>query len=202
MESERLRITAYADLTSKSKSKILNSSYYSEVTVGTESDYNDTIKQKECIINIYKDDDVLPRCTVKVVRMTKENTGNTGVPQGTIIPWYGNLNNIPDGFALCNGQNGTPDLRDKFLVGAGSGYNLGNTGGTNTVTLTVAQMPSHNHNIYSQDYSANFVTPNAVGSAYTRVAGGWAYNAIQYTGGNQPHENRPPYFAVYYLMKL
>ena len=233
MESERLRITNYADLTSKSKSKIPNSSYYSEVTVGIESNYNDTIKQKECTINIYKDDDVLPRYTVKVVRMTKENTGNTGVPPGTIIPWYGNLNNIPDGFALCNGQNGTPDLRDRFLVGAGNSYVLGNTGGANIVTLTVVQMPSHAHNRGNMNITGVLNVPNgnAVGYPTYYSASGVFYcngratyggnagdggvggriyfdasrswtGVTSYEGGNQPHENRPPYFAVYYLMKL
>ena len=208
MESERLRITAYADLTSKSKTKILNSSYYSEVIVGTESDYNDMIKQKECTVNVYKDGDVLPCCTVKVVRMTKENTGNTGVPQGTIIPWYGNLNNIPDGFALCNGQNGTPDLRDRFLVGAGSSYTLGSIGGEAFHVLTVDELANHTH------YQA---TNNGVEQEKGREVGynlhayfpdipaqGYDYGdsvgpvLVSGAGNSQPHENRPPYFAVYY----
>ena len=51
----------------------------------------------------------------------------------------------PSGWAICNGQNGTPDLRDRFIVGAGSAYSVNNTGGANSVTLTEAQMPSHNH---------------------------------------------------------
>jgi len=52
---------------------------------------------------------------------------------------------IPDGWALCDGTNGTPDLRDKFIVGSGSTYSVGDTGGLNAVTLTTAQLPSHTH---------------------------------------------------------
>ena len=51
----------------------------------------------------------------------------------------------PSGWAICNGQNGTPDLRDRFIVGAGSAYAINNTGGANSVTLTESQIPSHNH---------------------------------------------------------
>lgn len=52
------------------------------------------------------------------------------VPAGGIIMWSGAINTVPAGWALCNGQNGTPDLRDRFVVGAGSTYNPGNTGGS------------------------------------------------------------------------
>lgn len=56
-------------------------------------------------------------------------------PAGIITMWSGSTSNIPTGWALCNGQNGTPDLRDRFIVGAGSGYTVGETGrGSNTHT--------------------------------------------------------------------
>ena len=66
--------------------------------------------------------------------------------------WSGT--NIPAGWALCDGTQGTPDLRDRFIVGAVGSYARGNTGGSSTHNhggatashvLTVAQMPSHNH---------------------------------------------------------
>ena len=60
----------------------------------------------------------------------------------------GSNSNIPKGWALCNGNNNTPDLRDKFVLGAGKNYTVGATDGEKEVTLTVAQMPSHNHTIY------------------------------------------------------
>jgi microcystin-dependent protein len=66
-------------------------------------------------------------------------------PAGGIILWSGSIASVPSGWALCNGSSGTPDLRDRFIVGAGSTYAVNDTGGFNTVTLTTAQMPTHTH---------------------------------------------------------
>lgn len=67
------------------------------------------------------------------------------VPVGGIIMWRGTT--PPTNWAICNGSNGTPDLTNRFIVGTGSSYALNATGGANTVTLTTAQMPSHNHSV-------------------------------------------------------
>jgi len=67
------------------------------------------------------------------------------MPSGLISLWSGSIVSIPAGWALCNGSSGTPDLRDRFIVGAGSTYAVNDTGGFNTVTLTTAQMPTHTH---------------------------------------------------------
>ena len=76
-------------------------------------------------------------------------------PVGGIIMWSGAINAIPDGWALCNGQNGTPDLQERFVVGAGATDNTSVAGtgqyavnakaGTNSVVLLTNQIPSHNH---------------------------------------------------------
>ena len=59
----------------------------------------------------------------------------TAVPSGGIIMWSGSIGSIPSGYVLCNGSNGTPDLRDRFVVGSGTSYSVGNTGGfTSSVT--------------------------------------------------------------------
>lgn len=59
-----------------------------------------------------------------------------GVPAGSIIIWSGTASNIPDGWALCDGQNGTPDLRDKFVLGGGGEtHTVGSTGGEETHTM-------------------------------------------------------------------
>ena len=94
--------------------------------------------------------------------------GSGGVPGGIITMWSGSITDIPLGWALCDGSNGTPDLRDRFIVGAGGDYNVGNTGGANSVTLTVAQMPSHSH-------SSGTLSTDTSGShshSYKRPAGG------------------------------
>jgi microcystin-dependent protein len=72
---------------------------------------------------------------------------NSALPIGSIIMWFGTVGNIPTGWAVCDGTNGTPDLRDRFVVGAGSTYSVGDTGGVNAVALTTAEIPSHTHSI-------------------------------------------------------
>jgi microcystin-dependent protein len=79
------------------------------------------------------------------------------IPLGGIIMWSGATNAIPSGWALCDGRTvnsrTTPDLRGRFVVGAGSGAvglttrNVGATGGSETVTLTVSQLPAHTHRV-------------------------------------------------------
>ena len=60
--------------------------------------------------------------------------GTGGIPSGGIIMWSGAIANIPEGWALCDGQNSTPDLRDRFIIGAGDAYAVGATGGAASVT--------------------------------------------------------------------
>jgi microcystin-dependent protein len=79
----------------------------------------------------------------------------TALPIGSVIMWFGTVGAIPAGWQVCDGTNGTPDLRDRFVVGAGSAYALGNTGGADTVTLTTAQIPSHTHSISGSGTTAN-----------------------------------------------
>jgi microcystin-dependent protein len=67
------------------------------------------------------------------------------IPVGLITLWSGSIASIPSGWALCNGSSGTPDLRDRFVVGAGSAYAVAATGGFNTITLDTTQIPSHTH---------------------------------------------------------
>lgn len=76
-------------------------------------------------------------------------TGYGTIPIGGIILWSGAITAVPDGWALCDGTQSTPDLRGRFVMGAGgSPYrNVGATGGAETVTLTVNQLPAHNHRV-------------------------------------------------------
>lgn len=93
-------------------------------------------------------------------------------------------------------------ITDKFLVGAGSTYTLGATGGEATHTLTESEMPSHNHRItWGHGSSAQLMGLNASGNAGIRLSYTSA-SAADYiygndTGGGQSHNNLPPYQAVY-----
>lgn len=137
-----------------------------------------------------------------------EGTGFT-VPQGGIIMWSGSIANIPAGWALCNGANGTPNLRDRFIVGAGGTYNPYTTGGaasatTNTAgwhghgsftgghTLTTAQMPAHTHSGTTATNGDHNHTVNAAFRDYTSDgygSGGWGQNAnlVTSTAGAHSH---------------
>lgn len=118
--------------------------------------------------------------------------------------WSGPVNQIPDGWALCDGTNNTPDLRARFIVGAGNGYNVGDTGGSPNVTLTLSQIPAHNHDngaykwLLKMDGQATAdKTDNTANEPNLYSCGD-----IKPAGGGQAHENRPPYYALCYIMKL
>ena len=134
--------------------------------------------------------------TVADARLSNSSLFVTGM-----IMMY-NGSSAPSGWAICDGQNGTPDLRDRFIVGTGSSYSLGNTGGANSVTLTTAQMPSHKHTT-SVDNTNLF--PSS-GQTSIGFGGAGSYPATTFTmnneGGGQAHENRPPYYALMFIMKL
>src|SRR5690606_9453998 len=106
--------------------------------------------------------------------------------KGVIVMWSGSADNIPEGWALCDGTNGTPDLRDLFIVGAGREYAVGATGGAKEVTLTTAQMPKHSHtgstnSAGSHTHTGTTNTAGAHRHTYTRY--GWETAA----GGNLPN---------------
>jgi len=67
------------------------------------------------------------------------------VPVGGIIMWSGAIVSIPTNWSLCNGTGGTPNLTDRFIMGSGNTYSIGDTGGSNTVALIDANLPTHNH---------------------------------------------------------
>ena len=121
---------------------------------------------------------------------------SSGIPSGVIVIWSGSIGSIPEGWALCDGTSGTPDLRDRFIVAAGSSYNVGDTGGEAFHTLTINEMPSHTHTMTFYNHGGGPGTPDGAQHTdpYTLTSNP--------TGGDQPHENRPPYYALAYIMKL
>jgi microcystin-dependent protein len=146
-------------------------------------------------------------------------------PKYMVIAWVSET--IPNGWAKCDNKwyklvNGittesvgppndtdaiqTPDLRGRFLLGAGQGTGLLNRkltdplGGKEEHTLTLDQLPAHthDHNIFrsdNDDCGAKNVFDCGNGGEKADVN-------IQYTGGGQPHNNMPPYKVLYYIMKL
>lgn len=70
-------------------------------------------------------------------QLTTDILAATQLPRGIITMWSGATNAVPSGWALCDGNNGTPNLKDRFIVGAGQSYGVGNTGGNWTQTPSV-----------------------------------------------------------------
>lgn len=149
------------------------------------------------------------------------------VPVDTIVMYGGALNAIPAGWHLCNGSNGTKDLRAKFVVGydpANADYNAeGKTGGQKEVTLTEAQMPSHNHDgsAYIPPHTHSLQGKTAIthdgeggdgnrlstkdnigNGTITQTSSGGGGNVNISTankGSGQAHENRPPYYTAVFI---
>lgn len=134
------------------------------------------------------------------VQSVNGNTGDvTAVPSGVITMWSGSPSNVPSGWTLCDGSDGTPDLRNRFIVGAGGSYNAGDTGGSASVTLSVSEMPAHSH-----DYSryAGAKQYNTAGSTeYGDNTENYGSNTTSEAGSGNAHENRPPYYALAFIMK-
>lgn len=120
----------------------------------------------------------------------------TNIPTGGIIAWSGST--APNGWALCDGTNGTPDLRGRFILGNSSSHAIGSTGGSETVTLTVEQLPSHSHKYAKSTKGYKYAKDNNS----TTVCDGYMVDSTESTGANNPHPNMPPYYTLAYIMKL
>ncbi len=173
----------------------------------------------------------------------------SAIPRGVIVMWSGAAAAIPAGWALCDGGTytapdgtsvTTPDLRDRFIVGAGGSYAVGATGGEATHVLTVDEMPAHTHSVASagshthtatmefghshavqglvsgnttinqgtgpeKTVAAQMTSGNTLGTKdYPPSIGsaGSHRHTLSSTGGGAAHENRPPYYALCFIMKL
>ncbi|MEM0938988.1 MAG: hypothetical protein AAGI25_04260 [Bacteroidota bacterium] len=152
---------------------------------------------------------------------------DTRLPKGLISMWSGK--EMPTGWALCDGTNSTPDLSGKFIVGFAQNSEdygeIGNTGGLDQVKLDKEHLPphhhsgttdvdgKHSHNISfkasknSNGDSLNTITMDGENhgtrSLTTDDTGEHSHSfQTDDTGGDQPHENRPPYYVLAYIMKL
>lgn len=124
----------------------------------------------------------------------------TYIPElsGTIKIWHSTT--IPYGWLVCDGTNGTPDLRGKVPLGYNSSdgdFNtIGNTGGEKTHTLSIAEMPQHNH-VMKFDYV--FVNIGVEDEVWQ--VGSDANDSTENAGSGNSHNNLQPYIVTNYIMK-
>ncbi len=140
------------------------------------------------------------------------------VPAGMIMIWSGSVGSVPSGWVLCNGSNSTPDLRDKFVIGAGTSYAVAATGGsanaivvshTHTATSTVTD-PGHTHNVLNTrggnpDGGAPYIAGATIAAnsdpTSTATTGITVATSVSTTGSSGNNANLPPYYALCYIMK-
>jgi len=111
---------------------------------------------------------------------------------GMIMIWSGAIVDIPSGWHLCDGDNGTPDLRDKFVAGAGDTYAVGDSGGAVDHTHTFAPF-SHGHSLIG-------TSTVQIGTDDYRILSLSTRTELAH-GTNSTEDNLPPYYALAYIMK-
>ena len=147
------------------------------------------------------------------------NLSSIPFPKGIVVIWTGTLADVPKGWALCDGTQGTPDLRGRFVLGVNPSDNkndltarpMKTTGGAETHTLKIEEMPSHTHDIIGKGDDSGYCksgqcsfwpTDRWTNDAVVKASTSGGKLVVENAGGDQPHNNMPPYFALAYIMKL
>ena len=144
----------------------------------------------------------------------------TTIPAGMISIWYGSIGSVPLGWYLCDGSNGTPDLRDRFIIGAGSTYAVSSTGGSASVTLTTSNMPTHTHvatstvtdpghvhsiayqsTVAGADYGSSIAGSSAGSQTNSASTGITVATTNASAGSSTSFSILNPYYALAYVMK-
>jgi len=162
--------------------------------------------------NYVTNDEALTLSVDKLDQQVDDNETNIAnnaaflVPTGGIIMWSGTIGAIPAGWLLCDGSLGTPNLAAKFVVGydatPGDYNTIGNTGGEEEHALTVFENAQHSHRVFESTAGGG---ANQALSGGNIVANSSATAGLDFvteeSGAGNPHENRPPYFVIAYIMK-
>lgn len=140
----------------------------------------------------------------RVTNLENNGGGGTGtgdsMPVGSIIMFSGKAEEIPSGWAICDGTNGTPNLIDKFIKGSNI---AGSTGGASQITLSVAQLPPHNHQLTKCYYGkADNVNDTIQVVRWYEDGLPQAQITTSATGSGSPIDITPPYYTLIYIMKI
>ena len=110
------------------------------------------------------------------------------IPTGIIVLWFGSIGSIPSGWTLCDGNNGTPNLKNKFVVGAGDTYAVDETGGN----------INHNHDFTGDGHKHTIAAGGFIGGG---VGGVDETSTNDATGTTDNQNGLPPFHALAYIMK-
>lgn len=131
-----------------------------------------------------------------------------GLILNQIIAWNSTVVLIPNGWQICDGTNGTPDLRSKFVRGAPAGQEDDSTGGSDTVVLVTANMPAHSHTISGTHFHQYGTTINGqrLASQFTNQlntgSNVMASPSVANAGSDTAHENMPSFYEVVYIQRV
>lgn len=124
----------------------------------------------------------------------------SSLPTGCIIIWSGAVADIPIGFTICDGTSGTPDLTNNFVVGAGSTYNAGDTGGetSHTHTGSTSGDGNHRHAVPANNFQNSGSTYQIDTTAFTD------YNTHSHASASidAAVAALPAYYALCYIMRI
>ena len=172
-----------------------------EGKIGDSTDYGElTTRVTTCETNIANNTSEITKLKTRVTNLENNGSGSGGttdsMPIGSIIMYNGRAEDIPQGWAICDGMNGTPNLIDRFILGS---FSAGGTGGASTIKLTAEQLPPHSHKVNawygksgSTGGSNNGLQSSPVGQQVT----------TENTGNNEAINIMPPYYRLIYIMKI
>jgi len=136
--------------------------------------------KKKCTCSCIKPCGVVPVSKV-LVAIEASEVPPPVLPGGIIVMWSGLITNIPTGWVLCDGANGTPDLSDRFVMGTTSDSEIGDIGGSNSISLSVSQLPPHSHD------GSTDIAGNHTHTATTNLAGNHTHTATTNLAGSHTH---------------
>jgi hypothetical protein len=221
-----LRLGGYANAAAQAKTQVSSTGFYDEITLGSVTT-SGTVSTRTATVNVYGPGDTTARVALPVLLSTAESVT---IPSGTICIWYSSSSSIPSGWALCDGNNGTPDLRSRFIYGAGAdgsskstlgtGWSSGQAdgitghwdwlaqGGEECHVISLAEMPNHNHNFWTASWQGigddAYSITAAGGERSLQNSNGHRNHIVLTTavGSNAAMSLFPRFRALCYIMKL
>ena len=173
-------------------------------------------KKKECLnINYNYILLIVIFILIIIIMLLFYKNNQINLPKGIIVSWYGSIKEIPKGWALCDGNNTTPDLRNRFIIGGGDKYDIGQKGGNSFIVLGKSNLPKLGKGYFiSRLDSDNYRRDDVIkfhNGYYKLKIDGWGGDDAWFSNYkidlNEGFESVPvnimnPYYSIFYIMKI